>query len=62
MSALRRRTWKGKELATVIVANALVEVNLSVVPIAVGSLEASPEHVAVVDADVLGGVVEGHVG
>lgn len=47
---------------TVVVADAAVEINLGVIPFAFGSLETSPQHMAVVDADVLSGVVEGHVG
>lgn len=49
---------KGKH--TVIIADACVEVNLRVVPFAVSGAETSPENVAVVDADVLGAVVESH--
>jgi hypothetical protein len=38
----------------------LVEINLSVLPAAVGLLEAGAEDVAVVDASVLGGLNERH--
>jgi hypothetical protein len=40
----------------------LVEVDLGVVPLAVGGLETSPEDVAVVNANVLCRVVEAHLG
>jgi hypothetical protein len=46
---------------TVIVADALVEVDFGVVvPVTISILETSPKHMAVLNADVLGGVVEGH--
>jgi hypothetical protein len=37
-----------------------VEINLSVIPLAVGGLETGLQDVAVVNVDVLGGVVESH--
>jgi hypothetical protein len=46
---------------TVNVADMLVEVDLGVVPLAVGGSETSPEDVAVVNANVLCGVVERHL-
>jgi hypothetical protein len=46
---------------TVVVADVGVEVDLGVDPLAVAVLETSSKHVAVVDADVLGSVVESHV-
>ena len=42
------------------VANELVKVDLGVLPLAVTLLEAGPQDVAIVDTDVLSGVVESH--
>ena len=47
---------------TVVVADVLVEVDISVVPLAIGPLETGSQYVAVLDADLLSCVVEGHVG
>lgn len=47
---------------TVHVTNVVVEVNLGVVPLSVRRLEASPQDVAIVDANIFSGVVKGHVG
>lgn len=49
---------------TVVVADVVVEINLGVLPFTVGTLEAGPEHVVVVNTDgtLLGGVVEAHCG
>jgi hypothetical protein len=57
-------TWKesGNSMRTVVVANVVVQVDLGVVPLAVGPLEASSEHVSVIDANVIGRVVKRHVG
>jgi hypothetical protein len=48
-------------ILTVLVTNVVVQVNLGVVPLAIGPLEASSEDVIVIDTDVIGRVVEGHV-
>ena len=45
---------------TVVVAEDLVKVDLSVAPLAIATLETGPEDVAVVDTDVLSRVVESH--
>jgi hypothetical protein len=50
------------EELTVNVANVLVEIDLGVVPLAVAGLETGPQDMAVVDSDVLSGVVESHLG
>jgi hypothetical protein len=47
-------------LHAVDVADELVEVDLSILPRAISLLETGPQDVAIVDADVLGGVVESH--
>jgi hypothetical protein len=49
-------------LFTVVVADVLVEIDLGVLPLAITALEAGPEDVAIVDANILGGVVERHGG
>jgi hypothetical protein len=36
----------------------VVQVNLSVIPLSIASLEASPEDVAIIDTNVLSGVME----
>jgi hypothetical protein len=48
-------------MRTVVVANVVIQVDLGVVPLAVGPLEASSEHVSVIDANVVGRVVKRHV-
>ena len=45
----------------IVVANVVVEINLGVVPLSISPLEAGPQDMAIVDADVLGRVVESHV-
>lgn len=45
---------------TIVIADVVVQVELSVDPLALAVLEASAKNVAIVDADVLGRVVEGH--
>jgi hypothetical protein len=49
-----------KSLITVLVPNVLVEVDLGVLPLAITALEAGPQDVAIINADVLSGVVERH--
>jgi hypothetical protein len=46
---------------TVVVADIVVQVDLGVVPLAIGPLKAGSEHVSVIDTNVLGRVVERHV-
>jgi hypothetical protein len=49
-------------ILTVVVADVVVEVDLCVIiPLAFGGLETSPQDVAVINTNVLSGVVEGHV-
>lgn len=45
-------------MLTVLVADELVQVNLGLLPLAVDALQAGAEDVAVLEADVLGGVEE----
>jgi hypothetical protein len=52
----------GERLVTVDVANVVVKVDLSVLPLSIGALEAGPQDVTIVNTDVLGGVVERHSG
>jgi hypothetical protein len=47
---------------TVVVADVLIEIDLSIVPLAVGLLKTSPQDMAVINADIFGRVVEGHIG
>ena len=49
-------------ILTVVVADAGVEVDLSVIPLAFGGLETSLQHMVVLDANVLSSVVESHFG
>jgi hypothetical protein len=48
------------ELLTLVVAQNAVQVELGVVPVTIDVLETGTEHVVVINADVLGGVVERH--
>ena len=49
-------------IPTVVVADAGVEVDLGVIPLAFGGLETSLQHMVVLDANVLSSVVESHFG
>jgi hypothetical protein len=61
LSSVREVLAIPREVA-VNVADELVEVDLSILPLAVTPLETGPQDVAIVDADVLSGVVESHFG
>lgn len=47
-------------MGTVLVADAAIEIELGILPVTVAILEATPQDVAVVNADILGRVVEAH--